>query len=155
MSSYDTPEGRQHGTSATGYAEDATPDTFRRVDPETAMWSDTIRDTSAPEAKASIGFSWPTTFISDCKLGGNNLSIFSDGSAVWRATVMSFGGGDAWLSTFEFFDNHGISLRRFGRISSPSLSPPGAVIDWVSNNQLFFPAYLFPHISQATMRSHC
>jgi hypothetical protein len=46
---------------------------------------------------------------------------------------MSFGGGDAWLSTFEFFDNH----------------------DLVSNNQLFFPAYLFPHISQATMRSHC
>jgi hypothetical protein len=154
--SSDQPGQQEYEASETSQGESADLDSLRRrIDPDAAVWSETIRDLPAPESVQSIDFSWPAMWLTDCKLGGNNLRVFSDGTAHWSATVMSMGGGDAWLSTFEFFDNHGVSLWRFGRISSPSLSPPAAVIDWRSNNQLFFPAYLFPHVAQVNMRSHC
>ncbi|MFD9499909.1 DUF6294 family protein [Streptomyces sp. NPDC060035] len=95
-------------------------------------------------------------FAGDCKLAAATLTAFSDGTAHWRAnTVMSTSGDDSWLATFEFFDRNGLSLWRFGRISSPSLSPPHAVITWVSANQLFYHAHLFPQIARVSMTYRC
>ena len=68
---------------------------------------------------------------------------------------MSRSGDDAWLARFEFFDSNGLLLYRFGRISSPSLSPPFALIDWTNTNQLFYHQHLFPFVARVTMHSSC
>ena len=108
------------------------------------------------DAVQSKSFSWDPIFAGHCSLKATTLTVFSNGTAHWRANdVMSTAGDDSWLATFEFFDDHGISLWRFGHIASPSLSPPFAVITWTSDNQLFFPAYIFPSISTVTLTSHC
>jgi len=154
VSSYDKPEGQDNASPGTS-AEVSFP--LRRMDPDAAVWSSDTREIQIPEP-ADIQFfdlSWPSYWISDCKLGGNNLRVFSDGRAEWRASMMSLGGDDSWGAIFEFFDIHGLSLWAFGRIWSPSLSPPGAVIDWVSTNQLFFHAHLWPQIATASLRGHC
>jgi len=103
----------------------------------------------------TFNFTPPTIFSGDCSLGADTLEVFSDGHCEWRAnSVMSSDpGDDSFCMTFEFFDSHGISLWRFGRICSPTLFPTPLV--WVSNNQLFFPSYIFPSIAQATATPHC
>ncbi|MFJ9908136.1 DUF6294 family protein [Streptomyces sp. NPDC101152] len=133
----------------------------QRTNPTTApadgvSLSKTIRKLADHDG-ASIVFSFDGPYYAgDCKLGGGALSVFPDGHAEWfSGDVMSTTGDDSWLATFEFFDDHGVSLWRFGRIASPSLSPPYAVITWDSRDQLFFPAYIFPSIARVSMTYHC
>jgi hypothetical protein len=115
--------------------------------------SDT-REISAPKTRASHEFHWPRLFAGDCTLSGNALSIFSDGTAEWRASVMSQDAGeDAWGCRFEFFTQHGVPLWRFGWIWSPTLNP--TPVQWVSLNQLFFPPYMFPDIARVNMTYRC
>jgi hypothetical protein len=116
--------------------------------------SDTIRDIPAAEPRASHEFSWSRLFAGSCTLGGNRLSVFDDGTAVWRASVMSRNvGEDSWGSKFVFLDNHGVVLWEHGWIWSPTLSP--TPIDWLSNNQIFFAAFIFPHIARVQMYYRC
>ncbi len=124
--------------------------------PKEAVFLSEVIDPAVEAHIKRFRFTPPTIFVGDCSLAADTLDVFDDGRAEWRAnSVISRSGDDAWCSTFEFFDNHGISLWRFGRICSPSLSPPHAVITWVDNNRLFFPSFIFPSIAQVSMRSHC
>jgi len=154
VSSYNKPEGQDNAPSGTS-PEISFP--LRKIDPEAAVWSSNSRQIQIPEP-ADIQFfdlGWDSFWLTDCELNVNNLRVFSDGRAEWRAKVRSAGGDDSWGAIFEFFDNHGLSLWKFGRIWSPSLSPPWAMIEWESTNQLFFHAHLWPQIATATLRSHC
>ena len=117
--------------------------------------SETIRDTASTVARASTFFEWSSFWLGDCNIGAARLDIFSDGTVEWRAKLMSKSGGDSWGARFEFLDNHGLSLWLHGWLYSPSLSPPWAVVDWVSLNQLFFPAHLFPGVARVLMHSRC
>ncbi|WP_406436373.1 DUF6294 family protein [Streptomyces sp. NBC_00631] len=118
--------------------------------------SETIRDLGDRHGSPiEFDFNGPF-FAGHCKLAAGVLLVFPDGHATWfTRDVMSTAGDDSWLATFELFDDHGVSLWRFGRISSPSLSPPFAVITWDSENQLFFPSFIFPSIARASMTYHC
>jgi Family of unknown function (DUF6294) len=134
----------------------ATPEEINQP-PFAVTFSNTVRDPSPLfDSLQSVDFNWDPIFVGHCKLAATTLTVFSDGTAHWRANdVMSTAGDDSWLATFEFFDPHGVSLWRFGHISSPSLSPPFAVITWVNNDQLLFPAYIFPFVARVNLYSHC
>lgn len=114
--------------------------------------SDTIISPGEPRA-ASIRFGWSEVFAGECTLGGN-LIIFDDGHAEWHANVRSREvGEDSWGSRFRFYDIHNVLLWEHGWIWSPTLSP--TPIEWHSLNQIFFAAYIFPHIALVNMEYHC
>jgi hypothetical protein len=116
--------------------------------------SETVIDVPASATLATLSFSWPRLFAGGCTLGGNRLDIFDDGTARWQATVMSRNvGEDSWGSRFLFLDNHDVPLWQHGWIWSPTLSP--TPIEWISANQIFFGAYIFPHIARVSMSFHC
>jgi hypothetical protein len=109
-----------------------------------------------PRRERGVGrvFEWPQLFANSCTLGGNQLIIFDDGTAEWRASVMSQNDGDdSWGCRFLFLDDHNVPLWQHGWIWSPTLSP--TPIDWVSLNQIFFAAYIFPSVTQVSMEYHC
>jgi hypothetical protein len=135
-----------------------TPATSEEIDqpPLAVTLSNNVRDTSPLfDTVQSVDFHWDPIFVGHCQLAATTLSVFSDGTARWLALdVYSTAGDDSVLATFEFFDPHGISLWRFGHISSPSLSPPFAIHEWVDNTSLLFPAYIFPFIASVNLQSH-
>ncbi|MDC9825341.1 DUF6294 family protein [Devosia sp. ZB163] len=99
-------------------------------------------------------FSWPRLFAGDCTLSGNNLRVFDNGTAEWRASVMSQDDGeDSWGCRFQFQDDHGVVIWQHGWIWSPTLHP--TPVDWVSLNQIFFPSYIFQSLSRVVMEYHC
>ena len=122
--------------------------------PDGVAVSESIKDPKQRLASFDFSFTGPF-FAGDCTLGAATLTVFDDGRVDWRAnSVMSRDDGeDSWLATFEFFDAHGISLWRFGRISSPTLHPTPLV--WISENQLFYPSFMFNSISLARMTFSC
>jgi hypothetical protein len=109
----------------------------------------------APETPVEdFYFQWDLLTSGDCGLSDGVL-YRSDGTAIWQANVpSSSGGGDVWLATFTFFDNHGVQLWQFVQIDSRQMDAHW-VYSWFSDNQLFFPAYLYPYITGASLRYHC
>jgi len=116
--------------------------------------SESVRDLRERVSSFDFHFGGPY-FADGCTLGAATLTVFDDGRVHWRAnSVMSRDDNeDSWLATFEFYDNHGIRLWQFGRISSPTLHPTPLV--WINNTQLFYPSYMFQSIAQARMIYHC
>jgi Family of unknown function (DUF6294) len=85
---------------------------------------------------------------------GGTFVVFNDGHAEWYAleTSTTDDGDDAWLSTFHIFDNHGVRLFDFGRVSSPTLHRNPT--RWQILN-LYFPSYMYGSIGRASMDYHC
>jgi len=120
-----------------------------------AVLSDTIREVAVPEPRADATWTWGAIRVGDCFLGGGTLRVFSDGTAHWRAhDMLSSSSDNAWGAQFEFFDKNGLSRWKFGYIWSPTL-PRDHPLVWENNNQLFYPAELFPFISGVLMHSRC
>ena len=119
--------------------------------------STTTRRLATPDSIENFTFTWPVIQVGDCTLSGSpELIVWSDGTVVWEATVSSSsGGGDVWLATFSFYDDHGIQLWQFGTIDSPQMDVAGLEAFWLSDNQLYYPAYLYPYITNANLHSHC
>jgi uncharacterized protein DUF6294 len=118
--------------------------------------SDDVRQVVTPEAVQPISFTWRQIHVGDCTLtDGAELVLFSDGSATWEATVSSSSSdGDVWLATITLYDDHGVQLWQFPQIDSPEMDVAGLGSFWL-NDQLHYPAYLFPYISRANLHSHC
>jgi hypothetical protein len=79
--------------------------------------SPTTRQPAPPAPFDSFSFQWDQLFAGDCQLSGGTAFVNSDGTATWEAFVSSSsGGGDVWLATFTFFDDHSVPLWHFGRL---------------------------------------
>lgn len=143
------------GAGMTKETEQTATKTAQTAQPkEGVALSETIHAPS-PRERASLSWSFGGLQAGDCILSDGTFTAYSDGTTEWHADfVVSATGGDSWLATFELFDANGTSLWTFPRIWSPSLDPAGAVIRW-SNDQLTYPAYMFPYLSRMTMHYHC
>jgi Family of unknown function (DUF6294) len=116
--------------------------------------SDNTREIQPGNVQETDFFWNDPIFVGHCRLAVSSLSVFSDGTAHWRSNqVSSTSIGDVWVASFEFFDNHNISLWKFGTIPSPVLSPTSVV--WTNDTSMVYPAYMFPSVARVVLYSSC
>jgi hypothetical protein len=98
-------------------------------------------------------FRWGFLSAGNCSMNYGTLTVFSDGTARWVAEVFSTDNDDSWGCRFAFLDIHNLNIWQHGWIYSPTLTRSPMV--WVSTNQIFYPAHLFPDLSTVTMEYRC
>jgi hypothetical protein len=92
----------------------------------------------------------------DCTLfPGSTLTVRSDGTATWRGSGFSTSSNDSFGLGIALDDIHNVNIYQWQPFYSPTLST-NAGNPTVWTRDLFFPAYVFPHISSAHWSfNHC
>jgi Family of unknown function (DUF6294) len=80
---------------------------------------------------------WPELHVGDCQQDGGTLTLNSDGSGSFRATVLTYHThfGDVWHSTFRFRTTSGFNLFSRGAYDGPRMDdgdPPPHYIMFAS-----------------------
>jgi hypothetical protein len=85
----------------------------------------------------------------DCTIfPGSTLTVRSDGTATWRGSGFSTSSDDAFGLGIALDDVHDVNIYQWQPFYSPTLSTnAGNPTVWARD--LFFPAYVFPHINHA------
>jgi hypothetical protein len=92
----------------------------------------------------------------DCTIfPGSTLTVRSDGSATWRGSGFSTDDDDSFGLGIALDDVHNVVLHEFPHFFSPTLST-NAGNPTVWTRELFYPAFMFPHIHHAHWSyNHC
>jgi len=91
----------------------------------------------------------------DCTLFPSTFWLYSDGEAEFRGAVATDSSGDVWLVRgMALLDRNGVELYRIPQFNGPRMD----VTDYnypFHVYPLYYPSYLFPHVTNAQMYHHC
>lgn len=115
----------------------------------------TLSDSPArPKDAAEASFVWKNAnSAGDCTInGGAKLVLRADGTASWSAKVKSRGDDDAYCVRMHFHDRNTLLLFEWPRFCSQTLTSDFQT--WTNNN-LAFPQFQFPFITQILRWDSC
>jgi hypothetical protein len=112
----------------------------------------------ADERSAEIDsgqWSWGDIHQNDCAMTGAFLILRSDGTGRFGSFVQTSDATDVWLVRgLALLDNHGVELWRIPQFNGPEMTQDNHQYAFFNEN-LFFPAHLFPFIISIRMYYHC
>jgi hypothetical protein len=101
----------------------------------------------------TIGF--PRIDDGDCTLFPSTFWVYSNGTAALQGYVATDDSGDVWLVRgMALLDRNGVELYRIPQFNGPEMDMPDH--NYAFNAYpLYYPAYLYPYVTNARMYHHC
>jgi hypothetical protein len=99
-------------------------------------------------------WSWGTINHGDCKMDDAVLYLSSDGTGIFTAYTITTDDGDVWIvEGLGLLDNNGVELYRIPKFDGPRMSFADSY--YPVHQNVNYPAYLMPSVTQIRMYHHC